>query len=77
MHKQSPLTVIGIHTAPYMNQCIHRLVCGLAGPQPNELQAIPEEEDECAHTQGTDNVQAQTQAGSVGCKAGPACSQFI
>ena len=27
MHKQSPLTVIGIHTAPYMNQCIHRLVC--------------------------------------------------
>ena len=49
----------------------------VAGSQPNELQVIPEEEDERAHTQGTDDIQAQTDAGGVGCKLGPACSQLI
>jgi len=49
----------------------------VAGSQPNELQVIPEEEDERAYTQGTDNIQAQTHAGGMGCKAGAACSQLV
>ena len=49
----------------------------VAATQPNELQAIPEEEDERTHTQDTDDIQAQTDTGGVGCKARVACSQLI
>ncbi len=54
------------------NQCLYRFVS--LWEDPNALEAIPEEENERTHTQGTDSIQAQTHTGGVGCKAGPACS---
>ena len=75
MHKQSPLRVMGRHTHPQTNQCLCRFVC--VWQDPNALETIPEEEDERTDTQGTDDIQAHTHTGGVGCNAGPACSQLI